>query len=133
MMKSTFLWQEGALRNRLLHESTSMRDPISVEEQIAIALWYLANTTSYRLIGQLFGLGKLTVATIVIEVCVAMEAELYSMIVRLGPPGRESSLTFYPHPQSSTTSHQPLLTIMCDVWVIDGHCTAFINPCHLPM
>lgn len=71
---------------------TRMQSPIPVEECMAIAIWWLANTLSYRVLGQLFGVGRSTVAGIVIDVCLAMEAELLSPVVRPGPPVQMSVL-----------------------------------------
>ncbi|KAL8181296.1 UNVERIFIED_CONTAM: hypothetical protein K2H54_053088 [Gekko kuhli] len=62
-----------------------MRTPIPVDERVAIAIWWLANTVSYRLLGQQFGLARSTVAEIVIEVCLALEMELLSSVIRPGP------------------------------------------------
>ncbi|KAL8182185.1 UNVERIFIED_CONTAM: hypothetical protein K2H54_046959 [Gekko kuhli] len=84
-----------------------MRCPIPVDERVAIAIWWLANTVSYRLLGQQFGLARSTVAEIVIEVCLAMEMELLSSVIRPGPtaqqdPANETTImTYYYHIQDS--------------------------------
>lgn len=48
---------------------------MSVEKRIAIAVWWLANT-SYCSVSELFGVGSSTVAEIVVAVCLAIELHL---------------------------------------------------------
>lgn len=64
---------------------TSIQAPITVKQRVGIALWWLANTLSYMVLGHLFGV-RSVVARIVIDVCLAMEAELLSSVVQPGPP-----------------------------------------------
>ncbi|XP_060103238.1 putative nuclease HARBI1 [Heteronotia binoei] len=61
-----------------------MRTAVSVEERVAVALWWFANTTNYRLVGNQFGLARSTVAGIVAEVALAMELKLLKKTVHLG-------------------------------------------------
>lgn len=75
----------SSLRSRLQRQSTRMRQPIPLEEHVAIVVWWLPNTISYRVLAQLFGVARSTVAGIVIDVCLAIEAELLSSVVCPGP------------------------------------------------
>lgn len=63
-----------------------MRQTIPAEERVAITLWYLSNTISYRVVGLAFGVARSTVATIVIKVCLVVEGELYTSIINPGNP-----------------------------------------------
>lgn len=74
------------LRPRLGRRSTILRVPISTEERVAIALWFLANTLSYRLVGQQFSIARSTVAGILTGVCLEKELELLSLVVKPSPP-----------------------------------------------
>ena len=53
-------------------EDTVMRTAISVEQQVALTLWFLATNSDYRTIGHLFGVSKPTVCVITKEVCAAI-------------------------------------------------------------
>ncbi|XP_060118351.1 uncharacterized protein LOC132589622 [Heteronotia binoei] len=65
-----------------------MRQPVPVEQRVAIAIWWLANTTNYRLMGNQFRLARLTVAGIVQEVTQAIEEDLINRAVYLGSHDR---------------------------------------------
>lgn len=86
MTRQKFMWLVDRLRNRLQRQTTTLRKPLSPEECVAVALWFLANSIIYRLVGQQFGLARSTVAVVVIEVCLVMEAELLSIVVCPGLP-----------------------------------------------
>lgn len=43
---------------------------------------------SYRVVGQLFGIARSTVAGLVINVCLTMETELLSFVVHPGSPAQ---------------------------------------------
>ncbi|XP_060094422.1 uncharacterized protein LOC132571642 [Heteronotia binoei] len=83
--RDTFNWLVEQLRPTLERQSTEMREPVPVDERVAIAVWWLANTTSYRLVANQFGIARSTVAGIVVEVTLATEQELLTRAVYLGP------------------------------------------------
>lgn len=85
--RSTFRWLAERLRPRLQRVQTVMREPIPVEQRLAIALWWMANTTSYRMVREQFGVARSTIAGIVAEVCLAIQEELLAIVVRPGPAG----------------------------------------------
>ncbi|XP_054830360.1 uncharacterized protein LOC129326222 [Eublepharis macularius] len=84
MSKGTFLELVSALRPTLQRKTTTFRSPISVERRVAVAIWWLASGTSYQVTSDLFGLGKSTVASAVIEFCLAVELHLLSRTVLFG-------------------------------------------------
>ncbi|XP_048345295.1 protein ANTAGONIST OF LIKE HETEROCHROMATIN PROTEIN 1-like [Sphaerodactylus townsendi] len=85
MSRQTFMDLVEDLRGHLQRQTTTMRQPLSVEKRVAIALWYLASPNTYRKVREQFGVGASTVAEIVVEVCLAIEAQLYRKTVCLGP------------------------------------------------
>ncbi|XP_054828310.1 uncharacterized protein LOC129344072 [Eublepharis macularius] len=84
MSKRTFIDLVEALRPRLQRQNTSLRSAISVERRVAVAIWWLASGTSYQVASDLFGIGKSTVASAVVEFCLAVEVELLSKTVSFG-------------------------------------------------
>ncbi|XP_054836355.1 uncharacterized protein LOC129330348 [Eublepharis macularius] len=83
MDRATFNGIVSVLRNRLERQHTNMREAVSVEHRVAVTIWFLATGACYRVAGDQFGLGASTVATIVLEVCAAIEVELLSKTVCL--------------------------------------------------
>ncbi|XP_015262769.1 PREDICTED: putative nuclease HARBI1 [Gekko japonicus] len=81
---STFTWLVDALRDRLHREHTEMRVPVSVEQRVAVAVWWMANTMTYRTVGQQFGLRR----SIIVEVTHAMKEQLLKRVVYLRNPDR---------------------------------------------
>ncbi|XP_054843778.1 uncharacterized protein LOC129335367 [Eublepharis macularius] len=85
MTKVTFLDLVEVLRPRLQRQTTTMRAPLSVERRVAVAVWCLANGCSFQVASDLFGIGRSTVAASLMEFCFAVEVELFSKTVCLGP------------------------------------------------
>ena len=48
-----------------------MREPIELERRVAVTIWRLATNVEYRILGELFGLGRSTVGKIILETCEA--------------------------------------------------------------
>ena len=69
MSHQTFLYICNQLSSHIQRKATVMRTPISVEQRVAVTLWYLATGTDYRTISHLFGISKSSVCLIVKEVC----------------------------------------------------------------
>ncbi|CAM4586152.1 unnamed protein product [Lepidochelys kempii] len=65
-------------------KNTKMRAALTVEKQVAIALWKLATPDSYRSDGNEFGVGKSTVGAAVMQVASAIKDLLISRVVTLG-------------------------------------------------
>ena len=50
-------------------QNTFFRKAIPMEKRVAVALWRLATSNSYRSINKVFGIGLTSVAKIVYEFC----------------------------------------------------------------
>ena len=83
MSKDTFNYLCRELRPHISKKHTHMREPVSVERRVAITLWKLATNIEYRSISQLFGLGRSTVCTIVLETCRAITEVLLPRYVKV--------------------------------------------------
>lgn len=82
MSRQTFMELCHMLRPVLERQTTNMRAPITVEKQLAIAIWKLATPDSYRSVAECFGVGRSTVSRIVMEVCQALY-DVYHHVVHL--------------------------------------------------
>ncbi|XP_032064807.1 protein ANTAGONIST OF LIKE HETEROCHROMATIN PROTEIN 1-like [Thamnophis elegans] len=85
MSRQTFMELCDRLRPVLERQTTNMRAPITVEKQLAIAIWKLATPDSYRSVAECFGVGRSTVSRIVMEVCQALY-DVYHHVVLLTRP-----------------------------------------------
>ncbi|XP_048374905.1 putative nuclease HARBI1 [Sphaerodactylus townsendi] len=85
MTRQTFMELVETLRGRLHRATTTMRQAIPVEKRVGVALWYLASPNTYREVREQFGVGLSTVAEMVVEVCLAIETELFNKTICLGP------------------------------------------------
>ncbi|XP_061476936.1 uncharacterized protein LOC133381611 [Rhineura floridana] len=84
MSRATLFEIAWQLRPYIGRQGTNMRTPIPVEKRVAVAIWWLATLECYREVAVNFGIGKATVAGIVLEVCFAIEHVLLRRIVQLG-------------------------------------------------
>ncbi|CAM4520660.1 unnamed protein product [Caretta caretta] len=84
MCKGTFMELCDLLFPALRHKNTKMRAALTVEKQVAIALWKLAMPDSYRSAGNQFGVGKSTVGAAVMQVANTIKDLLISRVVTLG-------------------------------------------------
>jgi len=73
MNKSTFDHLCNELRPHIARQTTVFREPVSVEERVAITLWKLATNVEYCTLASLFGLGRSTVCTVVLDTCHAIQ------------------------------------------------------------
>lgn len=71
------------LRPYLTRKTTHLRDPLSVEQRVAITLWRLATNVEYRTISALFGIGCSTVGIVVINTCESITKHLFPKYVSL--------------------------------------------------
>ena len=72
MGKDTFMYICNQLGPHLRRQHTVMREPITLEKRIAVAIWRLATNVEYCTIGHLFGISRGSVCCIVQEVCGAL-------------------------------------------------------------
>ncbi|CAM4559424.1 unnamed protein product [Lepidochelys olivacea] len=84
MCNGTFIELCDLLSPALKRKNTKMRAALSVEKQVAIALWKLATPNSYWSVGKQFGVGKCTVGAAVIQVANAITELLLSRVMTLG-------------------------------------------------
>ena len=71
------------LRPYIERQRSSFREPVSVETQVAVTLYYLADEGRIRKISNAFGLGKSTVSTIIRRVTGAISRNLASKYIKL--------------------------------------------------
>ena len=69
MSKDSFEYLCAELSPHIAKRNTNFRKAIAVRHRVAIALYWLADSSRYRTIGNLFGVGKSTVCSIVKQVC----------------------------------------------------------------
>ena len=62
---------------------SNFRSPISVEERVAVTIWKLATNVEYRTLSALFGLGRSTICTIVVNTCQAIATHLLPECVQI--------------------------------------------------
>ncbi|XP_020633931.3 uncharacterized protein LOC110070590 [Pogona vitticeps] len=84
MSRGTLFEIADVLQPKLARQRTIMREAISVEKRVAIAVWWLSNLECYRVVATQFGIGRSTVGEIVLEVCFAIERLLGPQAVCLG-------------------------------------------------
>ena len=83
LTRSTFVLLCCKLCPYLKKEVTFFRQPVAVDEQVAVTLWRLATNIEYRTIAGLFGLGISTVCTIVLKTCRVISKHLLPLYVTL--------------------------------------------------
>ena len=71
------------LKPHIQRRITKFRQPVSVEERVAVTIWRLATNIEYRTIGALFGLGRSTVGEIVLDTCEFIVVHLLPKYVRV--------------------------------------------------
>lgn len=78
----------GLLGN-LRKSDTKWLKAITLEKRVAIALFTLSSSGEYRVISELFGVGKSTVCSIVIEFCEEVWQVLSTTYIKKLPPTQE--------------------------------------------
>ena len=69
MSKDSFEYLCAELSPHIVKQKTNFRKAIAFRHRVAITLYWLADSALYRTIGNLFGVGKSTVCSIVKQVC----------------------------------------------------------------
>ncbi|XP_041379658.1 putative nuclease HARBI1 [Gigantopelta aegis] len=80
MKRATFDFLCTKLYDKL-QRSSVVREALSVEHRVVVAIYFLASTAEYRTIGNLFGIHKSTVHSCVHDVCDAIVALLFPAFV----------------------------------------------------
>ena len=70
--RNTFEHICGLVGPELVRQNTILRQAISVEKRVAVALWRLATGNSYRTVGLTFGIGRCTAMNVKDEFCTAL-------------------------------------------------------------
>ena len=70
--RDTFEHICGLVGPELVRQNTILRQAISVEKRVAVALWRLATGASYRTVGLTFGIGLCTAMNVKDEFCTAL-------------------------------------------------------------
>ena len=83
MSRVTFFSLCETLRPHLEREKTRMRDPVEVERQVALTLYYLADEGRMRKTANAFGLSRSAVSVIVRRVCSAICEHMGPQLIRL--------------------------------------------------
>ncbi|XP_074856111.1 uncharacterized protein LOC142015995 [Carettochelys insculpta] len=84
MHRQTFLELCQWLTPTMRHLDTRMRRALPVERRVAIAIWKLAAPDSFRSMGHQFGVEKVTVGAVIMEVVCALNAVRLQRVIRLG-------------------------------------------------
>ena len=82
-MQSDFILSSRSLYLVIYMQVSNFRSPISVEERVAVTIWKLATNVEYRTLSALFGLGRSTICTIVVNTCHAIETHLLPECVQI--------------------------------------------------
>ncbi|CAM4619372.1 unnamed protein product [Lepidochelys olivacea] len=84
MRQATFMELCDLLSPALKCQNTKMRAALTVEKQVAIALWKLAMPDRYQSVGNQFGVDKSTLGAAVMQLAKAIKDLLISRVVTLG-------------------------------------------------
>ena len=87
--KETFIYICDQLKPVIERQDTQLRKAVSVQQRVAITIWCLAMPCEYRTIAHLFGVGRLSVCTIVQETCSAIVNVLMNKYI-IFPTGNSS-------------------------------------------
>ena len=83
MSRDSFYALCDELRPFLIRSRTNMREPLSVEKQLAVTLYYLCDEGRYRKVANSFGISRATVSIVVRRVCLVISYELGPKYIKL--------------------------------------------------
>lgn len=86
--RDTFLFLVNRLTPTLQRNNTRLRQAVSVEKRIAIALWRMATNVEFRTISSLFGVGRSSACKITHDVALAIKLELGNEFIQF-PAGEQ--------------------------------------------
>ncbi|XP_042302817.1 protein ALP1-like [Sceloporus undulatus] len=84
MKRAIFFVLVQVLQPDLERSCSRMRKPISVEERVAMTLWWLSSPLLYHKVASRFEVGRSSVAEIAVEVCLVIEKRLLKKAIQLG-------------------------------------------------
>ena len=94
MTKATFEILCDDLRPSFPDQARSIREPLQLDHRVAIAVYWMASSTEYRTIANLFGVGKSTVHKCIHDVCTAMAENILDKYVKF-PAGDDLQHVIY--------------------------------------
>ena len=100
MSRSTFLSLCQTMKPHIERQNTHMRQPVEVERQVALTLYYLADEGRMRKTANAFGLSRSSVSIIVRRVCSAICEHMGPQLIRLPMTEaevREKTTNFFHH------------------------------------
>ena len=98
MREASFYMLCEELRPYLTKQTTKLRKPVSVETQVAVTLYYLADEGRMRKISNSFGLGKATVSKVIRRVTSVISVKLgpkYIVLPKTKKEVEEHAQNFY--------------------------------------
>lgn len=91
MRKTTFQQLCDILRPHLQRQLTTVRNPVPVEQRVAIGIWRLATNVGFQTISHLFAIGQSTAVTIANDVASAIVSKMLPLYIKT-PSGEEFKL-----------------------------------------
>ncbi|XP_033644807.1 protein ALP1-like isoform X2 [Asterias rubens] len=88
MSKATFMFICEKMRDKITYHNTNMRRALPVEQRMAITIWRLATNCGYRIISDLFGVGRSTVCMIIQQTCKAFASSMQKEFMEVFTPGK---------------------------------------------
>lgn len=96
LSKPTFNYICRSIGHSIARQDTTFRKCIPIVKRVAIAIFQLASTTEYRVVGSLFGVSRSTVCNCVREFCRAVIDILMPKFIRIPTPAEmEGMATFF--------------------------------------
>ncbi|KAJ7344637.1 hypothetical protein JRQ81_000587 [Phrynocephalus forsythii] len=143
MTRQTLFEIADVLRPYRMRRDTVMRSAVPVEERVAIGVYYLASRSCYRTIAHVFQKSTSTIASVVVEVCLAIEHTLLKQEVRVMDFSklriRHSKPTPEPHPWNYPVRTMPhYFSFLFQMLSSTGkhgfpHCIRAVDSCHVPI
>ena len=100
MSRSSFFLLCQKLRPLIERQTTIMRQPVSVETQVAVTLYYLSDEGCIRKTANAFGLARSTVSVVIRRVCRAISNHMGPQYIKLPktvPEVEENTRNFLKH------------------------------------
>ncbi|KAJ7341534.1 hypothetical protein JRQ81_005746 [Phrynocephalus forsythii] len=100
MTRQTLFEISETLRPFLMRKDTVMCSAVPVEERVAIGVYFLASRSCYHTIALVFQKGTSTIASIVVEVCLAIKHTMLRKEVRISDFSKMTATTLklgFPH------------------------------------
>lgn len=82
MRKTTFQQLCDILRPHLQRQMTTFRNPVPVEQRVALCIWRLATNVGFQTISHLFGIGQSTAVTIANDVASAIVNKMLPLYIQ---------------------------------------------------